>query len=552
MNDKKKKILLAVNSPLLAPLYAAMVRNRNKVFDHVEFEYRIRKSRDTVHDPLMKDVQSKKFESKPYIAAVGDPFRALQGSPEFEDPFIVGGVIQHMFYYLIGPDADHRKLIDGRDYHNRANELPLFFEKWIIQPKYMSGYAIAGHHLKTRCGLQTASQIDDILFTNTTPGYEERYFKHFERCRRVYRRPRPYLYMTTNPLVETRLPKGFEILWDYSNDPPYRNTLMTCVVVGRETYEQDASARQMIDGVMECINLAIDDIYDDPVGVAIDLKKYQDDFISFSPEHITHSNLVGLLRLLAVRGAYPRGGKVLQSQVSDGIKMRAVMRQANPDREYLVPLEEFESKIAPTVLATTEQTAAAKISYPIWLEGFVDDHYRTHVQHSERDGFWSIALLALPLALTAIYAQFEFPSSSLVPSWLSGFVAWLQPLPFTAFTNGKLLAVVLCVVSLLFTLSDWRLLSNKVKLSLGRTVPLFFATIVALLLVGDLVGGRDVVIGAIFTLGVTLAIRLFNYHKPEVDRAGRLWPRLKQACVVRVKVMLARPPLREIQMAGRT
>jgi len=306
MAESPYYVILATSTPLYAPLYLAKQAKLDSIFHRIEFRYGSIRGSARAADPkpgdndrLVHDV----LTNQQCLAGVADPFRALNADRVEEQPFVLSGLIQHMFFWLINGET--------RLSNEERRNMHRVFEQIVVPPNYMTGYALACHDLMNTCGVQSPEEASRYLFSRTTPGFEEDYYNEFHR---KYRKCN-FAYIT--PDVRDFLKKHHAglVKHDYARETNYKNCLMTGLFVSKPHLE---GHRELYDGLQTGINKAVEMIYRDPLEAAWKLRDYHDGYVDFENFDETHQTLSYLAR----HTAYPTGGKLTAAQIRSAAEIR--------------------------------------------------------------------------------------------------------------------------------------------------------------------------------------------------------------------------------------
>lgn len=403
---ERKKLLLALHSPLYAPLYLAKQLSLGS-FDRIDFEYRPMHSGRG--DPLVRDVLSNKRKDKTYIAAVCDPFRALMAGPSLQRPKIIGGLVKHMTYYLV----NHDKTCPSAS----ISKLPDLFEKLIVHPKYMTGYAVMRHLLHSHT---PSCDHNRILYHKTFPGFEELHYSSLRSSvfgRRARYRGRDFAFLTTNPIFLFDTPR--EVTITLSTIAAYKDCLMTSIVVGEESaasIEHRDDISELIGGVKEAIDL----IRHDPLKAAYHIRHFSSDpLVPFSFRAADLEQLENVIDHLRSNDTYAVDCKISSTQVERSIAIRNVSLNDNPDKEHLIDFSEWRNYFDPQyIIDETPSAQSTQIPalepYPKWVKDIVYD-YGNSIPSVERSGISNVIAAIVSVSAALGGTLLTFGVSGLLP-----------------------------------------------------------------------------------------------------------------------------------------
>ncbi|MFZ1990811.1 MAG: hypothetical protein WAW96_13700, partial [Alphaproteobacteria bacterium] len=331
-------IALAAPSALYLPLYLAKVMSPKRAFKVIDFVYKEDKKLNpaddpgNVSDPLINYLLSEdKQDADPQcIMAVCDPFRALlKPIAGHGRPKIAGTLIQHMFFWLI----DHgTELKDGDE--NRIHEL---FEKIVVAPRHMTGYAVACHYLQIKCNA-CPEQIEKTLFWETKPGFEAQYCRTFQR----QRPKKDYAYLTWDMRNKFRLETGEQVHLPLRNFPEFQDCAMTGLVVNEKMYESDEGG--LIDELIGLTYDAVSFMGDDPEGAAQCLRDYADPYIDFSDWSLTER----YIQYLLCTNAFAHSNKIDTAQIQKTIEIRKSATAGHREMTHYESNPKIEDYLAKT------------------------------------------------------------------------------------------------------------------------------------------------------------------------------------------------------------
>ncbi len=346
-------VIMATQTPLYAPLYLAKQARLDSIFHRIEFRYGSLEGSGVDlahggHDQLVHDV----LTNSHCLAGVADPFRALpNGNALYGDAFVMSGLIQHMFFWLINRTklaaTERQRIYD-------------IFERIVVSPDYMTGYKIARHDLVNFGGL-SLGEADQYLFSNTVAGFEEKYCQRLDS---TYKKCR-FAYVTPNVLDFLRKRHDGFVQRDYALEDNYRDSLMTGLIVSRAHH---ANHPELYEGLQAGINAAVEMIYRDPTEAAWKLREYRDSFINFSDFDAMHD----VLRYLVEHRAFPKKGEITTQQIRSAAAIRNNSSGTSASSEDLVLDDRAINRhfaIAPTgvsIHATSQSEAKARLG--AWVE----------------------------------------------------------------------------------------------------------------------------------------------------------------------------------------
>ena len=526
-NIGRLKILLAIASPLFAPLYLAKEAGLDSVFKDVDFEYRnAPRKKPSQGDPLVRDVLS--LTSHPNcIAAVGDPYRALvKPTGMMDQPVIMGSLIRHMCYWLIDGDT----LV----YPDNENQLAKLFDQFIVNPRHTSGYAIAADHLLNHCKLAGIEDADKRLYSATIAGYEDRYYRHFRKSRKL-------AYMTTNPLSLYSQPSDTGITKDYLADPRYRDTLMTGLIVGAKSYAERTAE---IDGLMNGIILGIDAINRDPLFAATKLQSYRDEQISFSAEDMPFRSLVSSMEHLAEQGVFPTGGKISQREMDRGAEVRLFARAINPDAPHLLDLDSIKNHVNNASIESDApadaQNKTERVKHATWIEQRLIEDLSSNKLDADipKLSAWLIvAAVLISISLSIVFIGFS--------NFLNDFGLTPADYGANADFDGRTSATCLSALALFLTVPEWVRYVTRVRLSPVRTAALNAISILAVAVLIYLWIDRTTSLGTVLALTPTALFYWFNFHSFDLANTKNLLQRFWRSMVVTYGVLTAPRPTKQ-------
>lgn len=320
------KVLLATPTPLYAPLYLAKTLHLGE-FANVTFLYGGPPGKES-RDPLIDHVVGK-YKSRDYLFAVGDPLRAMEVHGPEADPYVVGGLIHHMCYWMID---------EGNEY--KHDSWVQQFQRVVAHPKKMTGHIIACHHLLSRQGVTDPAYILDYVMPAPTAGSERRWYRTLRaagklglkgtRLRSDFSEPQENVgepglhlaYITSNfadLIPETELCRHQFAFYELEE---YRDVLMTGLITSKDRFENNQTLFRKL---MDDLSRAVDFIRKDPYRAANYLKDYSDPYIDFRDKRIEVGVLRNYLAQLAGSvGAYNENIKIVRdTHVSKAIQLRA-------------------------------------------------------------------------------------------------------------------------------------------------------------------------------------------------------------------------------------
>lgn len=340
----KRKILLALASPLYAPLYLAYTRKLTPEWNDVEFDYPKppkkggRTDKNPIHDPLLNQLLETHTERRKCVLAVADPMRIIN-FPQYagqDEPYVVRTLIKTMCYWAL----------DAHDVFGKDRPFIEDLRGLIVHPQGMTGYNVPLYDMvyNQKCSStpDSADGFKDFLYDSTTPG-EEKFYYHGLRIALKKRRSGHLGFVTMDPVdgnmarsdkTKTKLIKSF------SEERSFQNVIMTGLITGKNLYD-NPNERGFIDGLLLGVQNAIDMIGNDPVRSACDLEDYIDDpFINFRTDYNLRSLADSLISLVN-GGAYDSQKTVDPVHLANSIAIVEKLRRFLPSFQRRI--EDFSS-----------------------------------------------------------------------------------------------------------------------------------------------------------------------------------------------------------------
>ena len=471
MFDARNKILLAMRSPILAPLYLAKLRGGP--FTDIEFEYpsanTYTKKAGRLLDPIPNLVLSND-PSNPYIAAVADPFRVFRKESVVgqQDPLVLGGIIRHQTFWLMTDDEQLQNSTSA-EFLEDCSHL-------ISQPKVMAGYAVLADWVDRTC---TTNKPREKLYHDTVPGWERQIYKRF--CRRYPNSH--YAFLTTNPFDGDQ-----PLLAFFENDikacEDYQDTLMTAIITGKNLFRSCLSGFGLL---TKAIENEIHLIYTDPTKAAVDLIDYiekypMDQLCAVIPTAELHL-LIDQLRTLADHKIYCPELIISRDQIERGHKLRSRVLEKDVKQEVssLVEVEDMIKGIRPEVLRDTLPSPPDRVSGRQWIDGYLKvqvpriHRYASISKHrdKERHILPTIAVIFGVLAFVMNLAEFKggVPAALFSNFEIKNSIFHFERLSF------NLAIIFFSLFLVIFTLKSLKKIKEKsrfIGLPIGLNLFLFF------------------------------------------------------------------------------
>jgi hypothetical protein len=253
-------ILLAVNSPIFAPIVLAKALNLEGLgtieLSVAGTERDYNKASNVRIDPLVRQVLLKRPAMARPIVGVGDPMRLASlaaNEAGYLEPVILGSLITKMCYWILHDIRKHD--------HLGCKVWEKHYGGLITHPKGMTGYTVPLYDLRTRgVGVNDATSLLHGDFTD--PDDE---FAFYSQVRRLWSEDgpagsNPPAFITTNPLHASRAGVNgsrFTMIKEYPTEPGFDKVVMSALFAAGPAVEGHAKAlvRSLLNAIPQAIQI---------------------------------------------------------------------------------------------------------------------------------------------------------------------------------------------------------------------------------------------------------------------------------------------------------